>query len=298
MKTPSEISRSLNANIQTRQITNAMYLLSVSEIRRMSANIGHIENYMHYLRRTIRDIITRSNDIQHSFLRQKVPDETIETAFLVISSDKSLCGAYNVNIVNLAIEQIRSAVKPVVFTTGRQGEIMLRNKGFAVSRTFPASASDGSIDWASDISDALIEGYLNDDFDEVYICFTQYKNQAHQYPTCMRLFPLDADDFADEIMPGENVTENVNDITIFEPSVRAVFESLANEYITGIIYSAIAQSAMSEHVARMNSMQAATRNADKMIESLRLQYNTARQLAITNEIAEISAASEVFGRGI
>lgn len=71
-----------------------------------------------------------------------------------------------------------------------------------------------------------------------------------------------------------------------------------NEYTTGIIYSATVQSLMSEHVARMNSMQAATRNADKMIESLRLQYNTARQLEITNEISEIAAANETFNRGI
>ena len=115
----------------------------------------------------------------------------------------------------------------------------------------------------------------------------------------MRLFPLALEDFADEFIGLSDSGEQQNKADmIFEPSVRSVFETLVNEYATGIIYSALMQSAMSEHIARMNSMQSATKNADKMIDSLRLQYNTARQLAITNEIAEISAAKETFDRGI
>ena len=96
----------------------------------------------------------------------------------------------------------------------------------------------------------------------------------------------------------KNAEDDAKGDMIFEPSVRSVLETLVNEYGTGILYSALMQSAMSEHVARMNSMQSATKNADKMIASLRLQYNSARQLAITNEIAEIAAANETYENGI
>lgn len=294
----SEISRNLNANMQTRQITNAMYLLSVSEIRRMSGSISYIENYMHRLRLTIRDIITRSGGVRHSFLQRR-GFKANASAFFVISSDKSLCGAYNVNIVNLAMEQIRSAQKAVVITAGSHGETMLRNRGVDIRKSWEVAASEASLDNASDIADDLIERYLDGEFDEVYVAFTRYRDQAHQYPTCVRLFPLALEDFADEFigLSDSGDSQNKGDM-IFEPSVRSVFETLVNEYATGIIYSALMQSAMSEHIARMNSMQSATKNADKMIDSLRLQYNTARQLAITNEIAEISAAKETFDRRI
>ena len=195
----SEISRNLNANMQTRQITNAMYLLSVSEIRRMSGSISYIENYMHRLRLTIRDIITRSGGVRHSFLQRR-GFKANASAFFVISSDKSLCGAYNVNIVNLAMEQIKSAQKAVVITAGSHGETMLRNRGVDIRKSWEVAASEASLDNASDIADDLIERYLDGEFDEVYVAFTRYRDQAHQYPTCVRLFPLALEDFADEFI--------------------------------------------------------------------------------------------------
>jgi len=297
VKTVSEISRNLSANIQTRQITNAMYLLSVSEIRKLSGNITHIENYMHTLRLTIRDILSRSEDVMKAF-RTRASSKAKKSAFLVISSDKSLCGAYNVNIVNLALEQIRSCENPIVFTAGKHGDSMLRAKGIEISKAYNLTTAGATIDSSGDIADDLIEGFIDGDFDEIYLCFTRYRNQAHQYASCIRLFPLEVEDFTDEITSSDTIDRVNKGDMIYEPSAEAVFEAICDEYVTGILYSAFCQSAMSEHIARMNSMQAATRNADKMIASLRLQYNTARQLAITNEIAEIAAANETFERGI
>lgn len=295
MKSMSEISRQLNANIQTRQITNAMYLLSASEIRRLSGGISYIEQYMHKMRMTIRDVITRSEGVDHPFLQS--PDfKASSSAFVVVSSDKSLCGAYNVNVVNLAVEQINSAENAVVMCAGSHGETMLRGKGVTVNRSWDVSHI--SLDFAADMADELIEGYLEGDFDEVYLIFTRYHDQLRQFSTCIRLFPLALEDFTEEILDGEDVGADSKGDMIFEPSVESVFETLVNEYSTGILYSSLMQSAVSEHIARMNAMQSATKNADKMIAALELQYNSARQLAITNEITEIAAAQETFDRGI
>lgn len=294
MRSINEIARQLNADMQTRQITNAMYLLSVSEIRRMSGSISYIRGHMNKLRRTIADIICRSGEVDHSFLQKKDFQANV-SGFFVISSDKSLCGAYNSGIVNLAEEQIRSAKNPVIITAGNHGDALLRRHGFDIDRTEDASLGV-TLQGAVNISDRLIEGYLNGEYDELYIVYTAYRSQARQYPSCVKLFPLSVDDFAEET--AENKMSFGGNEMIYEPSVRSVFETLVNEYVTTIVYSAFMQSAMSEHTARMNAMQAATKNADKMIESLRLQYNTARQLAITNEIAEISAAAEIASHGV
>ncbi len=300
MKSIDEISRNLSANIQTRQITNAMYLLSASEIRRLSGSIAYADRYMHKIRLTIRDIITRSEGVRHSFIRSS-SFQAKASAFVVISSDKSLCGAYNVNIVNLALEQIRSAKKAVVMCAGKHGEAMLRSKGVEADMSWDMTQKGISLGSAAMMADNLIDRYLDGDFDEVYLIFTRYRDQLRQYPTCIRLFPLVLEDFSEELVTEQekkNAEDDAKGDMIFEPSVRSVLETLVNEYGTGILYSALMQSAMSEHVARMNSMQSATKNADKMIASLRLQYNSARQLAITNEISEIAAANETYENGI
>lgn len=295
MKTISEISRNLNANIQTRQITNAMYLLSASQIRRMSGSIDYIQNYMKQLRLTLRDVLLRSGGIRHAFIRHHKNPKA--SAFIVISSDKSLCGAFNIKVASLAQEMSASVNRAVFFTAGKQGEAILRSRGFEVRKNFDISSANVSMNIASAITDEMIERFLDEEFDEVFLVFTRYLDQLHQEPECIRLFPVSLDDLAFETDSSPQ-KENFWADTIFEPGIEDVFEALANEYVTGIVHSGLIQSATSEHIARMNAMQSATRNADKMIASLRLQYNSARQLAITNEISEIFAASSVSERGI
>ena len=295
MKTISEISRNLNANIQTRQITNAMYLLSVSQIRRMSGSIDYIQSYMSHLRFTLRDILLRSGGIKHAFIRHHKNPKA--SAFIVISSDKSLCGAFNIRVAALAQEMIKSVNKPVFFTVGNQGEAILRSHGIEIEKSFAISSANASHTLAAEIADEMIERFLDEEFDEVFLVFTRYRDQLHQESECIRLFPVSYEDLAgetDEPSPEKKLWTD----TIYEPSIEEVFEALTNEYVTGVIHSGLIQSAASEHIARMNAMQSATRNADKMIASLRLQYNSARQLAITNEISEIFAASSIFDRGI
>lgn len=295
MKTISEISRNLNANIQTRQITNAMYLLSASQIRRMSGSIDYIQNYMNHLRRTLCDVLRLSHGIKHAFVRHHKNPKA--SAFIVMSSDKSLCGAFNTRIANLAEEMVGTVNRAFFFTAGKQAEAILRSRGLEVQGSFDISSANISQNIASEIADEMIERFLDEEFDEVFLVFTRYRDQLHQDPECIRLFPVSYDDLAGETDEPEQKGNFWTD-TIYEPSVEEVFEALTNEYVTGIIHSGLIQSATSEHIARMNAMQSATRNADKMIASLRLQYNSARQLAITNEISEIFAASSIFERGI
>lgn len=157
---------------------------------------------MHRLRLTIRDVITRSGGVRHAFL-QRPSFKAKASAFVVISSDKSLCGAYNVNVVNLSVDQIRGSANPVVFAVGKHGEQMLRNKGVNIYKSYD-TVSQAAPNKASILADELIDGYLDGVYDEVYICFTRYRNKIHQDPVCIRLFPLSADDFSDEIEDGND----------------------------------------------------------------------------------------------
>ena len=295
MKSINEISRNLNANIQTRQITNAMYLLSASQIRRMADSISYIQSYMKRIRLTVKDILLRSESLDRAFSRRG--NEAQTSAFIVVSSDKSLCGAFNINVADLAAKKIREVKNPVVFTAGKHGDSILRSRGIIPRERLDISSTNLSLSAASRLADDMIERFVKKEFDEVFFVFTRYRDQLHQEVVCIRLFPVIPEDFTDESRTDE--TERADrDCTIFEPDMSEVFEAVINEYVAGVIYSGFIQSAMSEHIARMNAMQSATRNADEMIASLRLQYNSARQLAITNEISEIFGASELLERGV
>ena len=140
------------------------------------------------------------------------------------------------------------------------------------------------------ISEKLIGLYLTDDFHEVYVVYTEFHSAAVQEPKCVRLLPLLRRDFLDVEREGDK-----NAQMIFEPSIEVVFDQLVYQYVTGFMYDVFMQSAASENIARMNAMQSATRNADDMIKHLSTELNAARQLQITNEITEISAAVEMGG---
>ena len=294
MKTLSEISRNLNANIQTRQITNAMYLLSVSQVRRMSSTINYVQNYMSRLRLTLRDILLHSGGVKHAFIRHHKNPKA--SAFIVVSSDKSLCGSFNTDVADLACEKIRQVANPVVFTAGRSGETILRSRGIIPAETLEISSANISLSSASQIADSMIERFLDEEFDEVFLVFTRYFDQLHRQVVCIRLFPVLPEDFTDEISD-QSAGVIAEDTTIYEPGLNEAFEALINEYVSGMIYSGFVQSAMCEHISRMDAMQGATRNADERIASLKLQYNSARQLAVTNEIAEIFGASNLTEQG-
>ena len=129
---------------------------------------------------------------------------------------------------------------------------------------------------------------MTDDYHEVYIVYTEYVNSNVQTPKCVRLLPLIESDFDDIEQEDSHPTQ-----MIYEPSVEAVFEHLVWQYVVGFMYDVFMQSAASENIARMTAMQNATRNADEMIKELAVELNSARQLQITNEITEISAAAEM-----
>ena len=150
-----------------------------------------------------------------------------------------------------------------------------------------------SLHLASDLGEDIISRYDSQDVSEVYIVYTEYINSAVQKPVCKRVLPLLRRDFDDVEY------ENKYDADVlYEPDLQTVFDQTVPQYIVGMMYDIIMQSAASENAARMTAMQNATKNADKMIAKLSEQINAVRQLVITNEITEIAAATQVQNNGV
>lgn len=289
MNNISELKQHLHAVRQTQQITNAMYLLSTARMKQVMQNIEFNLTYLKRLRATMKDIIsnTRRSAIHDHFIDVQSSGRPL---FLVITADKGMCGGYNSAIVNLAAEKMRSFDDPLLYSLGTVGSQMFENRGIHPDFTAIDVLQHPSFHMAREAEELLTGLYNDGTASEIYIVYTEYINSAVQKAVCRRLLPLLYEDFADVHREHKYTAE-----MLYEPSVEEVFDKAVPQYIIGLMYDIFMQSAASENAARMAAMQSATKNADEMISRLQKDINAQRQLAITNEITEIAAATEISG---
>ncbi|MBQ6065490.1 MAG: F0F1 ATP synthase subunit gamma [Clostridia bacterium] len=285
MNTPGEIKRRLASVTQTKQITNAMYLLSVSRLKRSMESIDYQRKYVEMLRRTMEDVlkVTKGADI-HNYYIDKSPLGT--ALFMSVMGDKRLCGDYNHAVAALTKEKLPTKKDPLLYCFGMVGKEILTADGIVPDRVLPGSSMHPSLELARVLSKELIDMYVTDQVNEVYIIYTPYTG-AGSKPVCFRLLPLLRHDFVDaqdDYSPNE---------MLYEPAAQDALDAFVPKYCSGILYSILMQSAASENAARMEAMQSAADNADDMIKELQTQLKTARQLSITNELAEITAATNL-----
>lgn len=286
MNNTNEIKQRLKAVSETRQITNAMYLLSSSRMKKAMQNIDFNLFYMKRLRATIKDILSKAkrNNIHDKFIDDNGSGSAV---FVVITSDKGLCGGYNSAVIHEAFSKMKDYDEPLVISLGLMGDRLLKNAGITPEFSWYGASQHPTLNLAEQVANKLIELYLTNDYHEVYIVYTEFVNSSVQTPKCVRLLPLLRRDYTDV-----SYEYNYQAQAIYEPSIEKVFEHLVYQYITGFMYDVFMQSSASENIARMTAMQNATRNADEMTAALSAQLNAARQLQITNEITEIAAACE------
>lgn len=286
MSSVNEIKQHLKAVEETRQITNAMYLLSTSRMKKAMENIDFNLLYMKRLRETIKDILFKAKD---SGIHDKyIEDNGLGSAvFVVVTSDKGLCGGYNSAVVKETLNRMKEYDNPLVISLGLEGDKLFKQAGILPEHTWFGASQHPTLNLATQVAERLMQLYLTNDYHEVFVVYTEYISSAVQKTKCERLLPLLRRDFSDF-----DNEQNYQTDVIYEPSIEVVFEHLVYQYVIGFMYDVFMQSSASENIARMTSMQNATRNADEMIDELAGELNSARQLQITNEITEIAAATE------
>ena len=290
MENISELKQRLRAVTQTRQICNATYLLATSRMKRSLQNIGHNLSYMQKLRSSMRDIIvkTRNNEVTDPFLELNAGGKAL---FFVITSDKGMCGAYNTAVIHTALEKMEQYPgKTVLYSLGVKGTEQFLARGITPDDNWYGASQKPSLFLAKEIGEQIVDLYDDTTVSEVYVVYTEYCNSVSQKPVCRRILPLLEPDFTDL-----ELTENNDVPVLYEPDPETVYNEMVPQYVTGMIYDILMQAAAGENAARMNAMQSATRNADEMIAKLTEQINAVRQLLITNEITEISAALALDG---
>ena len=284
-----EIRDHIKSVQQTLKITNAMYLISSSNLRKARKQLTDVEPYFLKIESTIADILYHSPDIHHSYFdpRRSIPAEERKTGYVVITGDKGLAGAYNHNVLKLAEEHMAGRPNTSLFVVGQVGRNHFVENGIMVDGEFLYTAQDPTMPRARDMAEFLIQLFLDKKLDEIYVVFTQMVNPITLQPTILQLLPLSRD-----IFPKTEQESGYQGIVNYVPSVSEVMDHLVPGYLKGVLFGALVESFCAEQHSRMTAMKASSDNAREMLRTLSLDYNRARQSAITQEITEIVGGAQ------
>ncbi len=290
MASIKEIRTHIKSVEQTLKITNAMYLISSSNLRKARKQLTDVEPFFQKIETTISDILHHSPEINHIFFdkRPGILPQDRKIGYIVVTGDKGLAGAYNHNILKLAEQKMSQHPNTSLFVVGQVGRSYFQEHGVPIDGEFIYTAQDPTVSRARDIAEPLLDLYLGGQLDEVYMIFTKMVNSFQMEPTIHKLLPLDPDVFPEY----EKNRDAYNRDVVYVPSVKAVMDRLVPGYIEGDIFGALVESYCSEQNARMTAMKSSSDNARTMLQNLNLAYNRARQAAITQEITEVVGGAQ------
>lgn len=283
-----EIKSHIASVQETRKITNAMYLISSTKLRKARADLDHTRPYFRALKGEIKRIFRTADRIDSHYFFVDDDHDHLEgpCACLVITADKGLAGAYNQNAIREALRLREEFPEVQFFVVGEYGRHFFAQHQIPIEQSFLYTAQNPSMQRAREISALLLNGFDTGKFNQIFVVYTDMENAMSFRAQFTRLLPFHRKFFADTPdAPVESPFE-------FVPDVRAVLDNMVQSYVSGFIYSALIDSFCCEQNARMTAMDSANQNAEKLLGELSLQYNRVRQAAITQEITEISAGAK------
>lgn len=293
MSNAKEIKSRINSIKDTRKITNAMYLISSTKIKKAKNKLDKTRPYFYSLRTEIKRIFRTMKDIESPYF-YPINIETFKDgdyAFLVITADKGLAGAYNHNIIEKTMEIAKDSSK--LYVVGEFGRQSLKRHGINIEEDFNYSAQDPTLEEAKQIATILLDDYNNNRVKKIFIAYTDLDNKGNAEAKITRILPFHRNYFDDSKRDLELEVKNEFEFT---SDASNILNHLTENYIVGFIYGALIDSYTSELNYRMNAMNSANQNADKILDDLSLEYNRVRQANITQEITEVSAGAKVMKR--
>lgn len=305
MANTKELQNRIKSIQDTMKITKAMYMMSSMKLRKAKQKLENTESFFYGLQEQIKDILLHFPDIQHIFFDNRLEDrqeEVKKKAFIVITGDKGMAGAYNHNVLKQAQSRLDETEHYRLFVIGEVGRQYFSNLGYAVEKDFIYSTSNPTLHRARVITEEIVELYEADEIDEVDVIYTRMINSMNSVVEEEKILPLMTHDFvAKELLDeARKKLGNVDTETVAEeqyeiyPSPEAVLEKLAYNYVTGFLYGVLVEGSASEENARMIAMQSATDNAVEMLRLLSIEYNRVRQAAITQEITEVIGGAKAL----
>lgn len=278
-----DIKNRIKSVESTMQITKAMELVASSKLRKARERVESSRAYFNTLYGALVDISRNNTDMSSPYVVQR---PIKKTCYVLIAGDRGLAGGYNSNMFKALTADIGDK-EVCILPIGKKAVEFCERKGYEILSKNFIIAENVALDDCDAISQILCKGYLKGDFDEICVAYTNFISMLSQSPVVMSVLPL-----ASSKKDTTKVDVRAHNLIVYEPSAEEVFDSIIPDYMAGIVYGALSRAWVSELASRRNAMDAASKNAAEMIESLSLSYNRARQGAITQEITEIVAGAE------
>ncbi|GEL08984.1 ATP synthase F1 subunit gamma [Salisediminibacterium halotolerans] len=285
MSSLKEIKTRIGSTKKTKQITKAMEMVSAAKLNKAQANAEAFQPYTDKIREVVTSIAMGSETASHPMLEDR--EEVRRTGYIVITSDRGLCGAYNSGLLRETMKRINerhsSPDEYGLIVMGRVGMEFFQKRDMPVMQEITAVPDQPEYNDIKKLASTTVKMFEDEIFDEVYIHYNHFISAISQRVTETKLLPLTA--VQGDAEAAEESPETLD--YIYEPSADVILEQLLPHYAESLIFGALLDGKASEFGARMSAMRSATDNADSMIDDLTLSYNRARQAEITQEINEI-----------
>lgn len=286
MAVGKEIRNQIGSIKSTQKITSAMEMVAASKMRKAQERMQATRPYAEKMRQAIGHIAKSNKDYVHPFMRER---DVKRVGYIVVSSDRGLCGGLNANVFKLLVREMREwkgkGVETDISAIGSKGASFFRNYGGNVVAALTHIGDNPSASELIGSVKVMLDSFEAGKIDRLYLISNEFVNTMSQVPKAEQLLPLPEGQ-------GEEIGHQWD--YLYEPDSRPILDGLMPRYIESQVYQGVVENLACEQAARMIAMKSATDNAGSIIDELQLAYNKARQAAITQEISEIvSGASSV-----
>jgi len=265
-----------------------MKLVSTVKLQKAKGKAESTKPYSDLMYETVSNILAKSGNINHKYL---VAGESTKKAVITITGNRGLAGGYNSNIEKLIFNSGFNKSDVDIIAIGTKGRDTLKRKGYNIAKDYSDVINEPLYTDAKEICEELLDRFAAGEIGEIYLAYTSFKNTVVHVPKLIKLLPVSTDD-----LKGEEDKKEVDTTPMsYEPEEDEALDMIIPKYVCSLIYGALIESVASENGARMQAMDNATSNAEDLISTLSLQYNRARQSAITQEITEIIGGANATG---
>ncbi|MDN5782098.1 MAG: F0F1 ATP synthase subunit gamma [Luteimonas sp.] len=275
-----EIKTKIKSVQNTRKVTRALEMVSASKIRKAQDRMKASRPYARAMKQVIGHLAQANSEFQHPYLVERAQIKRV--GYVIVSSDRGLAGGLNNNLFRKLLGEIRDwqqqGVEVDVVTIGQKASVFFRRIKVEMLATVTHLGDQPRVDQLIGVIKVMLDAYGSGKVDKVFLAYNDFVNTMTQRATFDQLLPLPA---------SNDVVAHHDWDYIYEPDAQAVLEHVLTRYIESLVYQAVMENVASEHAARMVAMKSASDNANKLIDTLNLVYNKARQAAITQEISEI-----------
>ncbi len=296
MASLKEVKSKISGVKKTKQITKAMNMVAASRLRGAQTAMESFRPYAEKFSEVLGSIAAKAGEAASPLL---VPCEEVKNVHVVLcTSDRGLCGGFNSNLIEAAeslMDEKKTDETVFSFTNfGKKGRDWCRkNKINIIDQYLNVVGTRIAFNVAATSGQKLINGFLNGEYDEVYVVYSRFISMANQPPVVKQLLPIPVMDDATETGQADSEKEFLAE-HVFEPSADVLLDTMLPQNVFVQIYDALLETSTAEHASRMRAMDNATKACDDMIESLTLAYNKARQAAITMELMDIVGGAEAL----